>query len=61
MLVWSQEFPTREEAKEAEAQIKKWSRAKKQALISGDFTYLSELAKKDMAGYRTRERLRAGQ
>ena len=61
VLVWSQEFPTREEAKEAEAQIKKWGHAKKQALISGDFSYLSQLAKKDLSGYRTRERLRAGE
>ena len=28
-LVWSEEFPTREEAKVVEAQIKKWSHEKK--------------------------------
>lgn len=34
-LVWFEEFLTREEAKVAEAQIKKWSRRKKEALIEG--------------------------
>ncbi|WP_435202728.1 GIY-YIG nuclease family protein [Qipengyuania sp. 902] len=33
---WSQDFPTRNEAFDAERQIKGWSRAKKQALIAGD-------------------------
>jgi predicted GIY-YIG superfamily endonuclease len=28
-LVWFEEFPTREEAKSVEAQLKKWSRRKK--------------------------------
>jgi len=32
-LVWSQEFGTRFEAKEAERRLKGWSRAKKMALI----------------------------
>lgn len=43
-LVWSQEFASRDEAKEAEHQIKRWSRAKKEALISGDFDRLCLLA-----------------
>ncbi|WP_420137270.1 GIY-YIG nuclease family protein [Sphingomonas sp.] len=34
-LLWSAEFPTREEALAAELQIKNWSRAKKEALIRG--------------------------
>jgi predicted GIY-YIG superfamily endonuclease len=46
-LVWSQEFATREEALAAERQIKGWGRAKKEALIAGDFALLSTLAKKD--------------
>lgn len=46
-LVWSQEFATREEALAAERRIKGWSRAKKEALIAGDFARLSSLAKKD--------------
>ena len=44
-LVWSQEFPTRDEAKAAERQIKGWSRAKKLALIRGDWGEISRLAK----------------
>jgi len=44
-LVWSQEFPTRIEALEAERRIKGWSRAKKMALISGDWNRISALAK----------------
>lgn len=46
-LVWSQEFATREEALAAERRIKGWSRAKKVALMAGDFALLSALAKKN--------------
>ena len=45
-LVWSQEFAERDEAFRAERQIKGWSRAKKQALISGDWGSLQRLAKR---------------
>lgn len=34
-LMWSQDFATRFEALDAEMRIKKWSRAKKKALIRG--------------------------
>ncbi len=44
-LVWSWDFPTRHEAKEAERRIKGWSRAKKLALIRGDWDRISTLAK----------------
>jgi len=44
-LVWSQEFGTRDEAKEAEARLKGWSRAKKLALIRGDWEAISNLAR----------------
>ena len=44
-LVWSQDFASRQEAKEAEHRIKPWSRAKKQALIDGDWARLSFFAK----------------
>ena len=44
-LVWSQEFETRYEAVAAERQIKGWSRAKKMALIRGDWARISMLAK----------------
>jgi predicted GIY-YIG superfamily endonuclease len=45
MLVWSETFPTREEALAAERQIKGWSRAKKEALIVGDRSRISELTR----------------
>jgi len=45
-LVWSENFGTREEALAAELQIKGWSRAKKQALIAGDWDQVSKLARK---------------
>ena len=54
-LVWSEEFAIRDEANAAEARLKGWSRAKKQALIHGDYGRISELAKKDWAGYRERK------
>ena len=44
-LVWSAEFPTRYEALAMERRIKGWSRAKKMALIQGDWLRISELAK----------------
>ena len=45
-LVWSQDFSTRHEALAAELQIKGWSRAKKLALIRGDWEAVSLYAKK---------------
>ena len=45
-LVWSEEFDTRDEALAAESRIKGWSRAKKMALIRGDWSKISDLAKK---------------
>ena len=36
-LIWSDEFPTREEALSAEVRIKGWSRDKKEALIAADW------------------------
>jgi predicted GIY-YIG superfamily endonuclease len=44
-LVWHEEFPTRPQAFAAEKRIKGWSRAKKMALIRGDWAELSKLAK----------------
>ncbi len=55
-LVWCQEFATRDQAKVAEAMVKGWSRAKKKALISGDFDAISRLARKRYwEGYRGRK------
>ena len=44
-LVYSQECATRIESLSAERQIKGWSRAKKGALIRGDWEEVSRLAK----------------
>jgi len=44
MLVWSQEFASREEALSAERQIKGWNRAKKEALIRDDWHEIQRLA-----------------
>jgi putative endonuclease len=43
-LVYTEQFSTRLEALEAELRIKGWSRAKKHALIAGDWDRISRLA-----------------
>ena len=43
-FMWAEEFPTRAEALEAELTIKSWSRAKKEALIAGDWDRLRRAA-----------------
>jgi predicted GIY-YIG superfamily endonuclease len=43
-LVWSETFATRIDALETERRIKGWSRAKKMALIRGDWQLVSKLA-----------------
>jgi predicted GIY-YIG superfamily endonuclease len=54
-FVWRQEFPTRDEARAAEHQIKKWSRAKKEALIEGRFDIVSKLASRNAEGRALRD------
>ncbi|WP_425425241.1 GIY-YIG nuclease family protein [Thiobacillus thioparus] len=44
-LVWSRECATRIEALTFERRIKGWSRAKKEALIKGDWEEVSRLAR----------------
>jgi len=44
-LIYSEEFKTFVEARRREAQIKRWSREKKEALVAGDFEKLRSLAK----------------
>lgn len=44
-LVWQQEFPTEHNAYVVERQIKGWTRAKKEALICGDFDAIHEIVK----------------
>ncbi len=43
-LVWAENFPTREEALNAETRIKGWSRAKKEALIAKNWDRLKRLS-----------------
>jgi putative endonuclease len=44
-LVYSESFPTLSSARKREMQLKKWSRAKKEALIVGDLAALKELSR----------------
>ena len=44
-LVHSETFDGYNKAREREAQVKRWSRAKKEALVSGDLITLQKLAK----------------
>ncbi len=45
-LLWCSDMPSRQEAWEAEKKIKGWTRAKKEALIAGDWALLRDLAKR---------------
>jgi predicted GIY-YIG superfamily endonuclease len=45
VLVWCESFQTRDEAFAAERRLKGWSRAKKEALIAGDWDLVSRLAR----------------
>ena len=45
VLMWSEEFPTRDEAFAAEWRVGGWSRKKKEALFEGDWKSISHLAK----------------
>ena len=44
-LLYSEKFETFNEARKRETQVKKWSRAKKEALVSGNLAKLRGLAK----------------
>jgi putative endonuclease len=44
-LVYSESYPTFSEARMREAQIKRWTRAKKEALVAGDINKLQQLSK----------------
>jgi predicted GIY-YIG superfamily endonuclease len=44
-LLWCADFPTRAEALDYERRIKGWTRAKKEALIAGDWPLLRMLAR----------------
>ena len=43
-LVWSDDFPGKDQVFDVERQIKGWTRNKKEPLIHGDFKLLHELA-----------------
>jgi len=62
-VVFTDEFPTREEALARERQIKGWSRKKKEAMMRGDWAEISRLAcgKRPSTSVRlsSRRRLRA--
>ncbi len=45
VLLWAQDFQTRDEAFAAERKLKGWSRAKKEAMMAGDWILVSELAR----------------
>ncbi len=44
-LVWSDSFATRDEAFAAERRVKGWGRAKKEALIAGDWALIQRLSR----------------
>jgi putative endonuclease len=44
-FLWSESFQTRDDAFYAERKIKGWSRAKKEALMAGDWALVSQLAR----------------
>ena len=52
-LVWSEAFPSRLEALAAERRIKGWGKAKKMALIRGDWGEVSRLARSRQDGAST--------
>ena len=54
-LVYSAEFPDVAQAYAVEKQVQGWSRAKREALIRGDYEALPGLAKKDFVRYRDRQ------
>jgi putative endonuclease len=51
-LVFAAEFPTIAEAYEKEKQVQGWGRAKREALIRGDYDALPALARKDFEKHR---------
>ncbi len=59
-LVWTEEVPTLDEALLHEHQIKGWSRAKKEALIRGDFDAIHEIVK-DERKWREKEKRKRSQ
>ena len=44
-IAYTEEFESFSEARKREAQVKRWSRAKKEALVSGNLSKLKDLSK----------------
>jgi len=44
-VAYSESLPTFSDARKRESQIKRWSRAKKEALVAGDIVKLQKLSK----------------
>ncbi len=57
-FLWRAEFATRAEAKEMEARIHGWSRAKKEALMRDDWEGIKQLASRGARGRAVRDALR---
>ena len=49
-LVYREDFDSVDEAFSREKQVQNWSRAKKEALIRGDYEHLSELSRSSESG-----------
>ena len=52
-MVYAAEFPDVTQAYAAEKQVQNWSRAKREALIRGDYEALPALARKDFEKHRS--------
>ncbi|MBC2713818.1 MAG: GIY-YIG nuclease family protein [Desulfobacteraceae bacterium] len=60
-LVFTQQFPTRQEALASERQIKGWSRKKKEAMMRGDWNEVSRLAQNALRQAQDNRTLRQAQ
>jgi putative endonuclease len=60
-VVYAAEFASVAEAYEREKQVQGWGRAKRKALIDGDYAALPELARKHFERCRTDSRFRPDQ
>jgi len=60
-VVYAAEFASVAEAYEREKQVQGWGRAKRKALIDGDYAALPELTRKDFERCRTRSRFQPDQ
>jgi putative endonuclease len=50
VLAWCDTFPERDQAFQAERKLKGWSRAKKEALMAGDWELIRALARNRQGG-----------